>query len=381
MRRIAWTLTSILALSIAIGMAGVRLLDAQAQPPGPRTLTVLVGGGQDTTVLDGFFPQTLRIRAGDTVVWKFAGDPVQRHTVTLVTTGSLFPGPQDPVAHGAPGEVVPGRWVPVPGGAPGELMRNPAIAAPTRGPGAPIEVFDGTAYANSGELSPKPRIPGTPGAETFSLTFSKPGVYRYICAIHRPHMVGTIEVVPASVADVPGQAEIDQQARAEMDHLFALIVKAKEQTKRSRSQPGPNGTTFWYVRAGAYEIPSGEMQGLTFDFLPKSLTVKVGDTVIWESMDGHTVTLIPAPPVPEVFTVKPQADAYPLLIRNPKVFDAAKPAAVYDPTQHFNSGALALTSPLGTSWALTFDKPGVYEYVCGFHHEMGMKGTITVLDR
>jgi plastocyanin len=317
---------------------------------------------------------------GDTVIWKFNGDPHHRHTVTLVTKGP-FPGPKDPVAHGGPGDVVPSRWVPVPGGRPGELMRNPVFVAPTRGPGAPAETYDGTTYVNSGELSPKPRIPGTPGQETFSLTFTKPGVYRYVCLVHRPHMVGTIEVVPATVADVPGQAEIDTQARAEMEHLLTLIDKAKEQTKRLRSQPGPNGTTFWFVRAGGYEIPSAELRGLTFDFLPKNVAIKVGDTVIWESVDGHTITLIPAPPVPEVFIVKPQAEAYPLLIRNPKVFEPVKPAAVYDAAQHFNSGPISQTSPNGTSWALTFDKPGVYEYLCAFHHEMGMKGTITVVER
>ncbi|SRR5712692_6338184 len=348
-------------------------------PQAPRTVTVLVGGGQDTTVLDTFFPLTLRVRVGDTVTWKFSGEPINRHTVTFAD-GSI-PGPKDPIAGGGPGEVLPGRWVPVPGGGPGELMRNPVIAAPTRRPGAPVETYDGATYINSGEVSTRPRIPGMPVNDTFSLTFTKPGVYRYYCAIHRPHMVGTIEVVPATVADVPDQAEIDKRAKAEMGHLLTLIGKAKEQTKALRSLPGPNGTTFWFVRSGGYELSSGELRGLTFDFLPKTLTIKAGDTVIWESVDGHTVTFIPTPPAPEVFIVKPQADAYPLLIRNPKIWQPAKPAGVYDPAQHFNSSVIGQTAPAGISWALTFDKPGVYEYICGFHHEMGMKGTITVVER
>ena len=82
-----------------------------------------------------------------------------------------------------------------------------------------------------------------------------------------------------------------------------------------------------------------------------------------------------------MFIAKPQADAYPLFIRNPKVFQPAKPAAVYDPAQHFNSGPIGQTAPVGISWALTFDTAGVYEYLCAFHHEMGMKATITVVAR
>jgi len=347
-------------------------------PQAPRTVTVLVGGGQDTTVLDGYFPQTIRIRVGDTVTWKMTGDPNHPHTVTFAA-GS-FPGPKDPVSGGEPREVMPGRWVPVPGTASGELMRNPVFQFPTRRPGAPVESYDDTTYINSGELRINPRR-GMFRNETFSATFTKPGTYRYVCLFHRPHMIGMVEVRPATATDVPDQAQIDAQAQAEMAHLRALIEKGKEQAKAVRGLPGPNGATLWFVRAGAYEISGAELRGQSFDFQPKNLTIKAGDTVIWESVEGHTVTFIPAPPVPEVFIAKPQADAYPLFIQNPKVFQPAKPAAVYQPAQHFNSGPIGQTTRGGISWALTFDTPGVYEYLCAFHHEMGMKATITVVER
>ncbi len=381
MNRMLLRLPTFLLLAVLI-VASYALTPAPAQSPmpqAPRTLTVLVSGGQDTTVFDTFFPLTLRVRVGDTVTWKFDAHPVHFHTVTFA--GGSFPGPKDPTAGGGPGEVLPGRWVPVPGGAPGELMRNPVFAAPTRRAGAPVETYDGATYVNSGELSTRPRLPSLPKNETFSVTFTKPGTYRYFCAIHRPQMVGVVEVVPATATDVPDQAAIDAQAKAEMTHLLAMIERAKEQAKAVRRLPGPNGTTLWFVRAGGYELPSGELRGLTFEFLPKNLTIKTGDMVIWESVDGHTVTFIPSPPAPKPFLAKPQADAYPLLIRNPQVFRPAKPQAVYDPAQHFNSSPIGITAPAGTSWALTFDKPGVYEYICAFHEEMGMKGTITVVER
>jgi plastocyanin len=287
-------LFGLLPAALPEGSAPVKIAEAQPASVAPRTVTVLVGGGQDTIVLDGFFPQPLRIRVGDTVTWKFNSEPTHRHTVTFA--GGPFPGPKDAVAGGGPGEVMPGRWVPEPGGAPGDLMRNPVFAAPTRRAGAPVETYDGVTYVNSGEMSTRPRLADMPKNDTFAVTFTKPGTYRYFCLFHRPHMVGTIEVVPASAADVPDQAEIDRQAKAEMDHLLAMIEKAKEQTKAMRSQPGPNGSKFWFVRAGGYELDSGEHLGLSFDFLPKNLTITAGDTVIWEAVDAHTITFIPAPP-------------------------------------------------------------------------------------
>ena len=72
----------------------------------------------------------------------------------------------------------------------------------------------------------------------------------------------------------------------------------------------------------------------------------------------------------------------PLFIVNPKVARPTVPSRTYDPSQYYNSAQIGLNQQVrGTTWALTFDKPGVYEYVCALHHEMGMKGTITVVAR
>jgi len=218
-----------------------------------------------------------------------------------------------------------------------------------------------------------------PAFREFSLTFAKPGVYRYACALH-PHMQGTIEVASADTVDVASQAEIDRRAKAETDHLLALIEKAKDLGKTVRSQPGPNGTTFWFLRAGAFDL-SADMRGGLYEFLPKNLTVKTGDTVIWQSVEPHTITFNPTPPEPVLFTVGPRPDGPPFVVRNEKVWQPSKPASVYDPVQYFNSAPLGIITPQGTNWALTFDKPGVYEYICAFHHPMGMKGTITVVSR
>ena len=361
------------------GIAMVAILALQptlALAQNPRTVTVLIGGGQDTTVLDGYFPQHLRIRVGDTVTWKYNADTNgDRHTVTF--NGGPFPGLKAPLPAGGAGEVMPQRNIPVPGGAKGETMRNPLILFPTRQPGAP-ETYDGTTFVTSGEVSLRPRK-GAPRIDSFSLTFTKPGLYRYVCLNHHPHMIGMVEVLPANATDVPDQVQIDAQAKAEMDSLLAQIEKAKEQAKTVRNKPGPNGTTIWYVEAGA--LLSSELRGMSFDFHPKNLTVKAGDTVIWEAKDTHTITFVPSPPIPEPLIPKPQAEGMPLFVQNPKVTQPVVPSGVYDPSQYYNSAQIGFKQQRGTSWAMTLDKPGVYEYVCALHHERGMKGTITVVAR
>jgi plastocyanin len=365
------------AILVALPADSSRFADAQTAGGPPRAVTVLVGGGQDTIVVDSYLPQALRVRVGDTVVWKFNGDE-NHHLHTVTFPGGPFPGPKLAVAGGQPGEVRPGPWVPVPGGQPDELMRNPVEAWPTRKPGAPIEVYDGTTYVNSGHMRARPRIAGMPASKEFSLTFTKPGSYHYVCALH-PHMQGMIEVAPAD-ANVPSQAQIDAAAKSETDHLLALIERARELGKTARSEPGPSGTTLWFVRAAAFDL-SGDMRGLLFEFLPKNVSVKVGDTVIWAFADPHTVTFNPMPPSPEPFIVKPQPNGVPFLLQNPKVHQVFKPAQVYDPAQYFNSAVLGNTVRRGATWALTFDKPGVYEYICALHEPMGMKGAITVVPR
>jgi plastocyanin len=67
------------------------------------------------------------------------------------------------------------------------LVLNPDVVEPR---GAP-DAYDGREYLNSGML-----IHGVPGNQ-FAVTFTEPGRYEYICALHElMGMKGTITVVP-----------------------------------------------------------------------------------------------------------------------------------------------------------------------------------------
>ncbi len=231
-------------------------------------------------------------------------------------------------------------------------------------PGAPVETYDGTTYASSGIMSKQPPAPEAPPNDTFSLTFDTPGVYPFLCLVH-PYMTGVVVVEPAAATAVPEQKDIDAQIKAEMAPLLAQVEAAKMAGQAAQSAPVTDGSTLWFVTAGN---TVGNPSAGTYAFGPKDLTVKVGDIVTWVSAEFHTATFDPAPPPPEFIVPKPQEGGPPLLTLNPEVFFPAKPAAVYDSAQYFNSAPLGLGLPSGATWSLTFDQPGTYEYFCAVHH-------------
>ena len=104
-----------------------------------------------------FVPQTLWIQPGDTVTWTEEG-PQEAHTVTFLAPGQAEPAnPFSPPAGGS--------------------------------------VMSSDTYHNSGLLT---------YLDSYSLTFTKPGVYPYICMLHNDYgMHGTIVVEAAPTPPAP----------------------------------------------------------------------------------------------------------------------------------------------------------------------------------
>jgi plastocyanin len=359
---------------VASGEFGSSATTASAAAQESRNLTVLVGAGQDTVSIDTFFPQNVRIRAGDTVTWRIESDAT--HAVGF-NQGATPSGPLNPDVFAAPGEVIPAANVPVPG-RPGVTMLNPVRDFPVGDATAP---YRGNNFISSGRLAKDRDFWGVPVPDTFSLTFDTPGTYQYLCLVHTGAMYGTVEVVDASAASVPSQAEIDALAQSEMASLLGRVEQARAQGSNPRNDPGPNGSHFWYVRPGNTEQGVNERRVQLLEFLPSDLTITAGDTVIWPSLVLHSVTFTPSPPPPAFIMPEDRPEGPPWMIRNPLIVDPAKPTGVYDPALYYNSGGLNPPSPTGTAWALTFETPGTFEYICGVHQELGMKGRITVLPR
>jgi plastocyanin len=194
-------------------------------------------------------------------------------------------------------------------------------------------------------------------------------------------MRGTVEVVPATVRDVPSQAELDASAQQELATLHTLLEQAKGQGRPGRSEPGPHNTKLWRILAGNSLVDINDSRVQLSEFVPKDVTIQTGDTILWESRFFHSVTFVPTPPPPDRFVPERLSDGTMQLIRNPIIFNPARPAGVFDPAQVFNSGSMGVYPGPGMTYALTFETPGIFKYFCGIHRDQGMEGTIIVQQR
>jgi plastocyanin len=157
-----------------------------------------------------YTPNRIQIYAGDTVTWR-NNSLLEPHTISFGPAKLLAQLARDLVT------AVPQRT------GPPQLSLNPQAAFPTRS-----TTYDGSGYANSGLLNK---------GQSWSLTFTKPGVYRHYCLVHYLGMAGTVVVRP----------------RPTRAHLY--LVQSGYGTDRS------------YADA----------------FFPDHLRIHVGDTVEWSS--------------------------------------------------------------------------------------------------
>ena len=344
----------------------VTVAPAPAAAGEPRELTVLVGEGRDTTAIVGFFPSTVRIRAGDTITWKHNTD--EPHSV------SFFPEAERLVAQ---------EIIPIPGGGPTDLMFNPEIVFPSE----PADTYSDTGLFNSGVMLGEvlvAELPGAPLIESFTLTFDKPGTYKYVCQVHPFAMRGTVIVEDATAEDLPGQDQIDAQAQQEMAPLLAQIGKIEDAGQAVRQEVGPDGTTIWHVQAGGI---SRDPRVELLEFLAKDITIREGDTVVWTSGSFHNVTFHPGRMHPQFIQLKPQDQGPPVVAFNPEVVFPAKPAAAFDGTGFWSSGLIGIgvgppgLLPGGSTFSMTFSKAGTFKYMCAIHRPLGMTGSVTVTER
>ena len=345
-------------------------LAAAFAPPPARELAVLVGAGQDTVAILGFFPETTSIRAGDTITWKVNSD---------VSRSVSFGGE----------ELIGGELVPIPGGGATDVMLNPQIAFSTSPPGGPVETYNGASPANSGIMKNVPLGPGAPLNDTFTVTFDTPGVYEYVCQIHPFAMLGEVVVEEATAQDVPSQAAIDALAQAELTLLLAQIDTIKAEADKTETQvSGPDGSSIWRVQAGGL---SRDDRVELLEFLPKDIVIQEGDTVVWTSPNFAMWPSIQEECIRSGSCRSPPEKGPPVLVMNPEVVFPARPAAAFDGTGYWSSGLIGIgdypardgmrSLTGGSTFIMNFNKAGTFKYMCAFHREFGMEGTVTVVQR
>jgi plastocyanin len=329
-------------LVAAVALAPVAVPTRPARAGTGRTWTVIAGGAASgmAVVAQGFFPRTLEVAVGDSVSWRFEGWGF--HTVTFLG-----------------GEQAPKTTVPE-----GEkVYLNPRVFFP-----AGEKTFDGTGYHNSGA---PPEDPKAWPRFHYALTFTTPGTYDYVCLIH-PGMSGRI-VVKELVTESPAAALARgrQEQRAALQAGLAAWARFRPERKDgSVVLPLPGDT------AGRWSI---------FRFSRQPVVIRRGTTVTWEMRDPfeiHAVTFMGRMRAmhkhEEFVLVQPQAQGAPRLQINPKIAVPTKVTA-YDGEEYANSGILFPPGAPGPhSFALTFTKPGRYEYFCAVHDLYGMRGVIIV---
>jgi plastocyanin len=237
------------------------------------------------------------------------------------------------------------------------------------------------------------------GGNTFRVDLADdlaPGTYTFFCDVHGPLQYGQIEVVPKG-KPIPSAAAVAKEARNEAEAQIAPLLR--EWRKGKRGEPvtggdiGSEPVTYDPKKTNLIGVPSPTFENHQFfhayvlEFLPKHLRAKVGEKVTWTTMGTHTLSFNVPRYVP-VFTIEKDGR----YVLNPTVYkplvwpgppeqpaqdasdggDEAPPkpvdvAVTWDGTGFVSTG---LDYPAGSTFTVTFTKPGHYPFACLLHPRM-----------
>jgi plastocyanin len=299
-----------------------------------------------------FLPNELWIHAGDSIRWTFPTH--ERHTLTFLRNGQTRPpgfGPTFGVLVGCPGVTADGL------------------------------PFDGSACVTSDVLRLSADTNSPENAPTFSVNFPSPGNFKFVCLVHAD-MTGVVHVLDLPEALPYGQDFYDHEARRQGDLLIANASHLRNPNKDTADDDDPGGSKSLVAGVGAITTPtgSGSDTASLMRFLRSIVVVRVGDTVEWTSLDpsiNHTVTFGAEPSDPRPRSANVQLTS-----------DGARQAVIGSTSESVNSGFLSpapqdranlvQSLPGVTRFRVTFTSPGIFNYICAIHDELGMKGTVIV---
>jgi len=188
-------------------------------------------------------------------------------------------------------------------------------------------------------------------------------------------MTATVHVLDLSIPLPHDQAFYDQQADRERADLLSDAMTS-----------GHNHSDSNDITAGVGHIlgnGGGTQTASVMRFMDATKVIHVGETVEWTTAEGvtsHTITFGPEPD--PLNQIPPSAN----VTVDP---DGARHAILNAPSDVVHSGFITespqdriglMQAPLGvTRFRVTFAGPGVYQYKCVLHDELGMVGQIIVL--
>ena len=339
-----------LVFAMFLGMAGY-VLPASASTP--QNYQVLVGSENVSMGISimQYFPHTVKLHVGDSITWNVNSHEI--HTVTFLAGQSL--------------QLLE---IPAPAGMASPYQINPQAAFPTPTNG----LYDGSTFMNSGIMSTDPGF-----VRTFTLTFTREGVYDYVCYVHGEMMSGEVDVVAASVA-VPTPAQVSAQGQAEMKAAWLTVPTTLAKAVAQIVPPVKNadGTI-------THTVTLGYMSGsvMIMKFFPSQMAVQPGDTVVWNlsAMEDapHTITFYNGASDLSfgMFAIGPTG---PVILINPAVLFPSQAVLSGEPlnnTDFFNSGILI--PGLQDSFSIKIGNvSGTLNYECILHDTSGMTASLFV---
>ena len=294
-----------------------------------------------------FLPNEIWIHADDSITWTFASGDI--HTVTFLTVGQVYPFD---FTQGCP---------------------------PITPSGSP---FDGSSCVSSAPL-----VLG----QIYQVIFPKAGNYEIVCLVHG-QMFGVIHVLDQALPLPYDQESYDEQAKEQLKALLEDADLHRHHTEHQHSIADMFSTKVSLhkksVTAGAGEIAAtagGQQSFSLVRFINGTVTIRAGDTVEWTNLDaeiGHTITFGSV----QQGLFNPSCSPNCVVSTDP---DGALHATITNTQQNVHSGLIAALLedepgvPQGpvsppTRFRITFTTSGTYPYVCAFHDNLGMQGTVIV---
>ncbi len=394
-----------LVASGALGASGGANARSARASSGSQTFTVNVDG-KDSKInesFDAYFPNALKVHAGDSVVFHYVGVG-EPHTVTLgtlantavtafskLTAAQQNNPPKSALAADAklPGLTEGNSITATPTVANRCVLASGVPSAKAACPASTAPAFDGTqSYYNSGWLTANEKF-------TVHLSSSTPaGTYRFMCLVHREFMSGKITVVPAStpVPSPAADAALGQKQLAQSE--APLTAPAKLLAEGKPPIPGVTlpGSNPVLVGSGA---PGSSSAGQIDQFGPKSVHIPVGGSVTWWLAGLHTITFNSTNADNDIQTVGKNGDVTINAKAAAPVGGPGEPpkpptggtqthivfkvvaAKIWNGSGFLNSGIFGNSQPPNIEgYKLTFTHAGTYKYICTVHDNM--KGTIVV---
>ena len=290
-----------------------------------------------------FLPNEIWIHANDTITWTFPATEI--HTVTFLTLGQLRPSR----LTGCPG-------LPLPGGA------SPDFS-----------VFDGSTCVNSGLLANSASSLSPP---SYTVGFPITGNFKLVCLAH-PNMTATVHVLALSTPLPHDQDFYEEQGERQRGELLS-DTDAPAHRHHHGSNEITSGLGHIIGNGGGTQTVS------VMRFMDATKVIHVGETVEWttsEAVTSHTITFGPEP-----LPLNQTAPSANVTIDA----DGARHAVMSSPSDVVHSGfitelpqdrmslAQAPLTASATRFRVTFTGPGVYQYKCVLHDELGMVGEIIV---